>query len=215
MIISALVSFSFFFSICHVTKKINYKRPTTDSYHGSRVRWRPRSARIRFPRRSPSVSWTWNLLTFLISSDSFEIRYLYVQWDLIHSSNWRNRYTYEVIEQSSRFLLERTKHRPRIGIICGSGLGIWRSCLQNLAYVAIKTMQLLGGLAELLKEKDVFPYEEIPNFPTSTVPGHAGRMVIGLLDGVPVICMQGRFHCYEGYALWKVIKIRSRFSLYI
>ena len=76
-------------------------------------------------------------------------------------------------------------------------------------------MQLLGGLAELLKEKDVFPYEEIPNFPTSTVPGHAGRMVIGLLDGVPVICMQGRFHCYEGYALWKVIKIRSRFPLYI
>ncbi|XP_057376413.1 purine nucleoside phosphorylase-like isoform X1 [Daphnia carinata] len=91
-------------------------------------------------------------------------------------------YTYEVIEQSSRFLLERTKHRPRIGIICGSGL---------------------GGLAELLKEKDVFPYEEIPNFPASTVPGHAGRMVIGLLEDVPVICMQGRFHCYEGYALWK------------
>ena len=68
-----------------------------------------------------------------------------------------------------------------------------------------KKRNLLGGLAELLKEKDVFPYEEIPNFPTSTVPGHAGRMVIGLLDGVPVICMHGRFHCYEGYALWTVI----------
>lgn len=91
-------------------------------------------------------------------------------------------YTYEVIEQSARYLLERTKHRPVIGIICGSGL---------------------GGLAELLKDKDCFPYEEIPNFPTSTVPGHAGRMVIGLLNEVPVICMQGRFHCYEGYALWK------------
>lgn len=91
-------------------------------------------------------------------------------------------YTYEVIEQSARYLLERTKHRPLIGIICGSGL---------------------GGLAELLKDRDCFPYEEIPNFPTSTVPGHAGRMVIGLLNDVPVICMQGRFHCYEGYALWK------------
>ena len=58
----------------------------------------------------------------------------------------------------------------------------------------------------MLKEKDAFPYEEIPNFPASTVPGHAGRMVIGLLGefDVPVICMQGRFHCYEGYALWKV-----------
>lgn len=63
----------------------------------------------------------------------------------------------------------------------------------------------LGGLADLLTERDVFPYEEIPNFPASTVPGHAGRMVIGLLDKVPVICMQGRFHCYEGYALWKVM----------
>lgn len=91
-------------------------------------------------------------------------------------------YTYEIIEQSSRYLLERTRHRPKIGIICGSGL---------------------GGLADLLKEKDVFPYEEIPNFPSSTVPGHAGRMVIGLLNDVPVMCMQGRFHCYEGYPLWK------------
>ena len=61
-----------------------------------------------------------------------------------------------------------------------------------------------GGLAELLEEKDAFPYEDIPHFPVSTVAGHAGRMVTGLLAGVPVICMQGRFHCYEGYALWKV-----------
>jgi purine-nucleoside phosphorylase len=67
-------------------------------------------------------------------------------------------------------------------------------------------------LAELLKEKDVFPYEEIPNFPASTVPGHAGRMVIGLLEDVPVICMQGRFHCYEGYALWKVIRLYVKVS---
>lgn len=70
----------------------------------------------------------------------------------------------------------------------------------------------IGGLADLLKEKDVFPYEEIPNFPTSTVPGHAGRMVIGLLEDVPVICMQGRFHCYEGYALWKVVFYNTRLS---
>jgi len=90
--------------------------------------------------------------------------------------------TYEAIEQSAKYLAERTCHRPRIGIICGSGL---------------------GGLAELLKEKDVFPYEEIPNFPVSTVPGHAGRMVIGLLGDVPIMCMQGRFHIYEGYPLWK------------
>lgn len=61
-----------------------------------------------------------------------------------------------------------------------------------------------GGLAEQLEDSDEFHYETIPNFPVSTVVGHAGRMVIGLLSGVPILCMQGRFHAYEGYPLWKV-----------
>lgn len=98
------------------------------------------------------------------------------------ASEIMQQYGYEEIEQSANYILSLTKHRPAIGIICGSGL---------------------GGLAELLEEKDAFPYEDIPHFPVSTVAGHAGRMVTGLLAGVPVICMQGRFHCYEGYALWK------------
>lgn len=50
----------------------------------------------------------------------------------------------------------------------------------------------------------MFPYESIPNFPISTVEGHAGQMIFGLLGGVPVMCMQGRFHYYEGYGLAKV-----------
>ncbi|XP_069956586.1 purine nucleoside phosphorylase isoform X2 [Cherax quadricarinatus] len=91
-------------------------------------------------------------------------------------------YPYEVIQESAEYLLSGTRHRPKIGVICGSGL---------------------GGLADQLDERDVFPYESIPNFPVSTVVGHAGRMVIGLLSGVPVMCMQGRFHAYEGYPLWK------------
>ncbi|KAK3876177.1 hypothetical protein Pcinc_018998 [Petrolisthes cinctipes] len=91
-------------------------------------------------------------------------------------------YPYEMIEESAEFLLSRTKLRPKIGVICGSGL---------------------GPLAEQLEDRDIFPYETIPNFPVSTVAGHAGRMVIGTLDGVPVMCMQGRFHSYEGYPLWK------------
>jgi len=49
-----------------------------------------------------------------------------------------------------------------------------------------------------------FPYENIPHFPKSTVAGHAGKLVIGQMAGVPVLCMQGRFHFYEGYPLWKV-----------
>ncbi|XP_042226111.1 purine nucleoside phosphorylase-like isoform X2 [Homarus americanus] len=91
-------------------------------------------------------------------------------------------YPFEVIKESADYLLSGTQHRPKIGVICGSGL---------------------GGLADQLDERDVFPYESIPNFPVSTVAGHAGRMVIGLLSGVPVMCMQGRFHAYEGYPLWK------------
>jgi purine-nucleoside phosphorylase len=78
--------------------------------------------------------------------------------------------------------MERTKIRPKIGIICGSGL---------------------GHLAEILTEADSFPYEDIPNFPVSTVQGHIGRMVFGYLNGVEVMCMQGRFHYYEGYPLTK------------
>ena len=58
-----------------------------------------------------------------------------------------------------------------------------------------------AGLADLLENADVFPYSEIPNFPISTVPGHKSRMLFGLLNNIPVMLMQGRFHAYEGYAL--------------
>lgn len=58
-------------------------------------------------------------------------------------------------------------------------------------------------MAENLTQSDSFAYEDIPNFPVSTVQGHAGKMIIGLLKGVEVMCMQGRFHYYEGYALSK------------
>lgn len=88
--------------------------------------------------------------------------------------------TFEQISETANYLLERTKFRPKIGIICGSGL---------------------GHLADLLTEANTFPYEDIPNFPVSTVPGHAGKMVFGHLNGIEVMCMQGRFHFYEGYSL--------------
>lgn len=93
---------------------------------------------------------------------------------------------YEEISRCSEYILARTKHRPRIGIICGSGLD-----------------PVIGGLADVVKNPDIFPYSEIPGFPQSTVAGHVGRLVLGLLHGIPVIFMQGRFHSYEGYPLWK------------
>lgn len=82
----------------------------------------------------------------------------------------------------ANFLLDRTKHRPKIGIICGSGL---------------------GSLAESVKDAEIVPYQIIPNFPVSTVEGHAGQMIFGNIHNVPVMVMQGRFHYYEGYPLAK------------
>merc|ERR1711936_1406898 len=90
--------------------------------------------------------------------------------------------SYEAISECSDYITSRTQHRPKIGIICGSGL---------------------GGLADLAKDADVFPYSEIPGFPQSTVAGHVGRLLLGELDGVAGVIMQGRFHSYEGYELWK------------
>ena len=60
----------------------------------------------------------------------------------------------------------------------------------------------LGSLAEALQNKIIIPYKDIPNFPISTVKGHAGQLVVGELSGTYVVCMQGRLHYYEGYPLW-------------
>lgn len=62
----------------------------------------------------------------------------------------------------------------------------------------------LGGLADQIDQQAAIPYGEIPGFPESTAPGHAGRLVCGTLRGVPIIAMEGRFHYYEGYSLQQV-----------
>lgn len=103
-----------------------------------------------------------------------------------HDAKLYDPISYDIVNVSAQYVKERTKHRPQIGIICGSGLDPY-----------------LGDLADLVVGADIFPYADIPNFPVSTVPGHAGRLVLGELEGVPVVIMQGRFHSYEGYDLWK------------
>lgn len=82
------------------------------------------------------------------------------------------------IDLINEYLHERTSARPLIGVVCGSGLGGLSKCLQN---------------------PEVVKYEDIPQFPKSTVEGHAGELVFGELDGIQVVCMRGRFHSYEGY----------------
>lgn len=89
----------------------------------------------------------------------------------------------ENIKEASKYILEKTKHKPEIALILGSGL---------------------GALADEIENAEYYPYSEIPNFPISTVQGHAGRLVVGNLKGKTVIAMQGRFHYYEGYAMQEV-----------
>ncbi|XP_045766248.1 purine nucleoside phosphorylase-like isoform X2 [Maniola jurtina] len=97
-------------------------------------------------------------------------------------NNGNKRYSYEMLVETANFLLSRTAVRPIIGVICGSGM---------------------GSLAENIADAQCIPYDEIPNFPISTVEGHHGQLVFGHLNNVPVVAMQGRFHYYEGYPLWK------------
>ncbi|MBT9163281.1 MAG: Purine nucleoside phosphorylase 1 [Chloroflexi bacterium] len=73
--------------------------------------------------------------------------------------------------------------KPMVGLVLGSGL---------------------GDLAEEILDPVVVDYRDVPHFPRSTVPGHAGRFVAGKLQGQDVLCMQGRFHYYEGYSMFEV-----------
>ena len=87
------------------------------------------------------------------------------------------------ITQSVEFINQKSKIKPKIAIILGTGL---------------------GRLAEDIEEKEVIPYSEIPNFPISTVQSHSGNLVLGKLGNKEVVAMQGRFHYYEGYSLKEV-----------
>ena len=91
---------------------------------------------------------------------------------------------FEQVQEAAAYVRERIGEEPRIGIILGSGL---------------------GGIAEVIEDKHVIPYGEIPHFVCSTAPGHKGQFVAGRFGGKPVICMQGRLHFYEGHALSDII----------
>jgi len=92
-------------------------------------------------------------------------------------------HTLEAIYEARNFIRSRIRLQPRVGLILGSGL---------------------GGLAESVEQSQMIEYREIPHWPVSTVQGHAGRLVIGILEGQPVLVMQGRAHYYEGYTMAQV-----------
>ncbi|MFZ5880860.1 MAG: purine-nucleoside phosphorylase [Chloroflexota bacterium] len=89
----------------------------------------------------------------------------------------------------------RTSYRPSVALILGSGL---------------------NGLADSVQKADVIPFGDLPHFPVSTVHGHAGRLVIGDLEGQTVFVMQGRIHYYEGYSMNQVtlpIRVMQRLGI--
>ena len=98
-------------------------------------------------------------------------------------------------ERAAKFILGKTKLRPRIALVLGSGLGDFGDEFTNATKI---------------------PYAKIPNFPQSTAIGHAGRLVIGNVGDIPVAGMQGRVHLYEGYSVKEVafpIRVFARMGI--
>lgn len=90
---------------------------------------------------------------------------------------------FDKIQHAAQFLKGKYSKTPQIGLILGSGLGV---------------------LADEIEDPVKIPYSQIPEFPVSTVEGHAGQLVFGVLNEVVVVAMQGRFHYYEGYSFDQV-----------
>ena len=102
---------------------------------------------------------------------------------------------FSLAEEAAQFLLARATARPRIALVLGSGL---------------------GAFADELRDQTAIPYEDIPHFPKSTAIGHAGRLLIGSVDGIPLAVMQGRVHLYEGYSARQVafpVRVFSRMGI--
>ena len=91
--------------------------------------------------------------------------------------------TLQQIDQAADEIRKRISIKPRLAMILGSGL---------------------GDLAEMIADPTVIPSGDIPYWPISTVLGHKGQLVFGLLEGVPVMVLQGRAHYYEGYSMGQV-----------
>ena len=90
----------------------------------------------------------------------------------------------EQIKETANFIANITGNDCEVGIILGTGL---------------------GELANEIEVQHSFNYEDIPHFPVSTVQGHSGKLIIGILGGKKVVALQGRFHYYEGYSMNEVV----------
>jgi purine-nucleoside phosphorylase len=92
---------------------------------------------------------------------------------------------YDKLLESLKYVKSIVNIAPKIGIVCGSGL---------------------GELVNIIENPISIPYTKIPHFPKSTVVGHSGELVFGKKDGLPLVCMRGRVHLYEGYEVYECIR---------
>ena len=107
----------------------------------------------------------------------------------------QNFFTLAQFDEVAAAIRARTSYKPTVALILGSGL---------------------NGLADSVQKADVIPFGDLPHFPVSTVHGHAGRLVIGELEGQTVFVMQGRIHYYEGYSMNQVtlpIRVMQRLGI--
>ena len=101
--------------------------------------------------------------------------------------------TRDRINVAYEYLNRNITQRPDVCIVLGSGL---------------------GNYADSISDTEVIEYKNIPGFPMATVQGHVGRLIFGKKHGVNIACMQGRFHCYEGYTAGEtVIPLRALIKL--
>ena len=106
-------------------------------------------------------------------------------------------YSLEQIDRIANFIRSKSNDRPQVGIILGSGL---------------------GALAASVEYSTIVPYNEIPEWPISTVIGHQGHLVIGKFENIEVIVLQGRVHYYEGYSISQValpVRVLQRLGIEI
>lgn len=99
---------------------------------------------------------------------------------------------FDKLKQTEEHLRQKIHKTPYIAIVLGSGL---------------------GSLTNFIRNKLEIPYEQIPNFPRTTVPGHEGRLIFGELGGRDIVAMKGRFHYYEGWDMNQVIFPLRTFKL--
>ncbi len=101
------------------------------------------------------------------------------------------------IDEALESIRKRIHHKPKVALILGSGL---------------------GGLADAVSQADIIPYQEIPHWYIPTIEGHAGRLVVGNLEGKPILVMQGRSHYYEGVSIAQIglpVRVMQRLGIEI